>query len=165
MAASTSADPGRIFISYRREDSAFPAGWLYDRLCAHFGSDYVFKDVDSIDPVCQPQSNDVVAVRYWLFSDQATLDAHFKNSFSDSPRSCGPADSPQSWHRAASPQQTEGRVMCFSSGGINDTYLVWTVDSQLLLGEVIAQYVGGYFVGNDRVTDPAYKWWANRYQI
>ena len=50
MAASTSADPGRIFISYRREDSAFPAGWLYDRLCARFGSDYVFKDVDSIDP-------------------------------------------------------------------------------------------------------------------
>ena len=50
MAASTSADPGRIFISYRREDSAFPAGWLYDRLCVRFGSDYVFKDVDSIDP-------------------------------------------------------------------------------------------------------------------
>ena len=50
MGASTSADPGRIFISYRREDSAFPAGWLYDRLCARFGSDYVFKDVDSIDP-------------------------------------------------------------------------------------------------------------------
>ena len=50
MAASTSADPGRIFISYRREDSAFPAGWLYDRLCARFGSNYVFKDVDSIDP-------------------------------------------------------------------------------------------------------------------
>ena len=50
MGASTSADPGRIFISYRREDSAFPAGWLYDRLCARFGRDYVFKDVDSIDP-------------------------------------------------------------------------------------------------------------------
>ena len=45
-----SADPGRVFISYRREESAFPAGWLYDRLCAHLGSDYVFKDVDSIDP-------------------------------------------------------------------------------------------------------------------
>ena len=50
MAAFTSAGRGRVFISYRREDSAFPAGWLYDRLCAHLGSDNVFKDVDSIDP-------------------------------------------------------------------------------------------------------------------
>jgi len=50
MTASTSAGPGRIFISYRRDDSAFPAGWLYDRLCAHLGSEQVFKDVDSIDP-------------------------------------------------------------------------------------------------------------------
>jgi hypothetical protein len=50
MAASTSVGPGRVFISYRRDDSAFPAGWLYDRLCAHLGSEQVFKDVDSIDP-------------------------------------------------------------------------------------------------------------------
>ena len=26
------AGPGRIFISYRREETAYPAGWLYDRL-------------------------------------------------------------------------------------------------------------------------------------
>ena len=50
MAASTSAGPGRVFISYRRDDSGFPAGWLYDRLRAHLGSEQVFKDVDSIDP-------------------------------------------------------------------------------------------------------------------
>ncbi len=50
MTASTSVGPGRVFISYRRDDSAFPAGWLYDRLCAHLGRDCVFKDVDSIDP-------------------------------------------------------------------------------------------------------------------
>ena len=50
MAAFKSAGRGRVFISYRREDSAFPAGWLYDRLCAHLGGDHVFKDVDSIDP-------------------------------------------------------------------------------------------------------------------
>jgi hypothetical protein len=49
-AASTSTGRGRIFISYRREDSAYPAGWLYDRLCAHLGSENVFKDVDSIEP-------------------------------------------------------------------------------------------------------------------
>ena len=29
--------PGQIFISYRREDSAYPAGWLFDRLAEHFG--------------------------------------------------------------------------------------------------------------------------------
>jgi len=39
-----------IFISYRREDSAPYAGRLYDRLCAHFGSDQVFMDVDDIPP-------------------------------------------------------------------------------------------------------------------
>lgn len=50
MAAATSVGPGRVFISYRRDDSAFPAGWLYDRLCTHLGSAQVFKDVDSIDP-------------------------------------------------------------------------------------------------------------------
>lgn len=39
-----------IFISYRREDSAAYAGRLYDRLCAHFGADQVFMDVDDIPP-------------------------------------------------------------------------------------------------------------------
>jgi tetratricopeptide (TPR) repeat protein len=40
--------PGRIFISYRRDDTAYPAGWLYDRLVDRFGPGQVFKDVDSI---------------------------------------------------------------------------------------------------------------------
>ena len=39
---------GRIFISYRRADTAYPAGWLFDRLVEHFGRHQVFKDVDSI---------------------------------------------------------------------------------------------------------------------
>jgi hypothetical protein len=39
-----------IFISYRREDNAPYAGRIYDRLCAHFGSDQVFMDVDDIPP-------------------------------------------------------------------------------------------------------------------
>lgn len=46
----SAASRGRIFISYRREETAYPAGWLFDRLAEHFGSDQVFKDVDSIDP-------------------------------------------------------------------------------------------------------------------
>ncbi|HZC98808.1 MAG TPA: TIR domain-containing protein [Actinomycetes bacterium] len=43
-----SAASGRIFISYRREETAYPAGWLYDRLVDRFGSGQIFKDVDSI---------------------------------------------------------------------------------------------------------------------
>jgi TIR domain len=39
-----------IFISYRREDSAPYAGRIYDRLCARFGAEHVFMDVDDILP-------------------------------------------------------------------------------------------------------------------
>ena len=38
----------KIFISYRRDDSAFAAGRIYDRLTDHFGDENVFFDVDSI---------------------------------------------------------------------------------------------------------------------
>jgi hypothetical protein len=38
----------KIFVSYRRDDSADIAGRIYDRLTAKFGRDAVFKDVDSI---------------------------------------------------------------------------------------------------------------------
>jgi hypothetical protein len=37
-----------IFISYRRDDSAAITGRIFDRLSAHFGSDAVFMDIDSI---------------------------------------------------------------------------------------------------------------------
>ena len=49
MAASPPPNPGRIFISYRRGETAYPAGWLYERLADHYGSDQVFKDVDDIE--------------------------------------------------------------------------------------------------------------------
>jgi hypothetical protein len=48
MAESAAHSPGRIFISYRREESAYPAGWLYDRLADRYGGGQVFKDIDSI---------------------------------------------------------------------------------------------------------------------
>jgi hypothetical protein len=38
----------KIFISYRREDSADISGRIYDRLADHFGDAAVFKDVDDI---------------------------------------------------------------------------------------------------------------------
>ncbi len=49
MAESVGGASGRIFLSYRREDTAYAAGWLYDRLAERFGGGQVFKDVDSIE--------------------------------------------------------------------------------------------------------------------
>jgi len=40
----------KIFISYRRVDSADVTGRIYDYLCRTFNSDDIFKDVDSIPP-------------------------------------------------------------------------------------------------------------------
>jgi hypothetical protein len=39
---------GRIFMSYRREETAYLTGWLYDRLMGRYGDGQVFKDVDWI---------------------------------------------------------------------------------------------------------------------
>jgi formylglycine-generating enzyme required for sulfatase activity len=41
---------GKIFISYRRDDSAAWAGRLSDRLKNHFPSNQIFMDVDALDP-------------------------------------------------------------------------------------------------------------------
>jgi WD40 repeat protein len=49
MTASTGNGPGGIFMSYRREETAPYAGWLFDRLVGHFGRDQVFMDIDSIE--------------------------------------------------------------------------------------------------------------------
>ncbi|HEX8068402.1 MAG TPA: toll/interleukin-1 receptor domain-containing protein [Pyrinomonadaceae bacterium] len=38
----------RIFLSYRREDSAAVAGRIHDRLRTHFGHESVFMDIDTI---------------------------------------------------------------------------------------------------------------------
>ena len=39
---------GKIFISYRRSDSADATGRIYDRLIRHFSRSQIFKDVDNI---------------------------------------------------------------------------------------------------------------------
>jgi hypothetical protein len=39
---------GRVFISYRREETADITGRIYDRLVERFGKEQVFKDVDSM---------------------------------------------------------------------------------------------------------------------
>jgi len=40
----------KIFISYRRDDSAGHAGRLYDHLKDHFGTQNIFMDIDTIQP-------------------------------------------------------------------------------------------------------------------
>ena len=35
----------RVFISYRRDDSAAHAGRIYDRLRDHFGDEQVFREI------------------------------------------------------------------------------------------------------------------------
>jgi hypothetical protein len=40
----------KLFLNYRREDTAPYAGRLYDRLTTHFGRDQVFIDIDQIQP-------------------------------------------------------------------------------------------------------------------
>lgn len=42
--------PGRIFISYRREETAYAAEWLFASLTERFGSGRVFKDIHEIRP-------------------------------------------------------------------------------------------------------------------
>jgi hypothetical protein len=41
--------PPRVFMSYRRDDTDYPAAWLFAELAKHFDRDQVFKDVDSIE--------------------------------------------------------------------------------------------------------------------
>jgi hypothetical protein len=40
--------PGRIFISYRRQETAWPAGRLYDVLVEHFPAEQVVKDICNV---------------------------------------------------------------------------------------------------------------------
>ena len=50
MAKSDKLPAGMIFVSYRRDESAYAATWLYDRLVSRYGSSRVFRDFDTISP-------------------------------------------------------------------------------------------------------------------
>ena len=67
----------RVFLSYRRDDTAAYAGRLYDRLVAHFGANQVFIDIDQIAPgedfvevinqkVSETRALAVLIGRHWL---------------------------------------------------------------------------------------------------
>ena len=47
---SSARSVAKLFINYRREDTAPHAGRLYDRLVDHFGREHVFMDIDHIEP-------------------------------------------------------------------------------------------------------------------
>ena len=40
----------KIFLSYRRDDTGYLAGWLHERLVERFGAGNVFIDVRSVEP-------------------------------------------------------------------------------------------------------------------
>jgi hypothetical protein len=44
------SDSERVFISYRRDESAGYAGWIADSFEEYFGEDKVFRDIDSLEP-------------------------------------------------------------------------------------------------------------------
>lgn len=50
VAAAIPTMPRGIFISYRRQETAYAAGWLYQQLRDRFGREQIFKDVDDLDP-------------------------------------------------------------------------------------------------------------------
>ena len=63
----------KVFISYRRDDSAGHAGRVHDRLAHEFGANLLFMDVDSI-PLARTSSRSCArrsasAIRYWLRGD------------------------------------------------------------------------------------------------
>ena len=48
LSSTSPAAAGQIFISYRRDDAAYPASWLFDLLVEQYGAARLFKDVNSI---------------------------------------------------------------------------------------------------------------------
>ncbi len=77
---SRSGPPLKIFISYRRADSADVVGRIYDSLVQEFGRESIFKDVDSIpmgvdfrkflaDSVTQCNVFLAIIGRHWLVTE------------------------------------------------------------------------------------------------
>ncbi len=50
MVSVDKGESGRVFISYRRQETAWPARQLHDVLAAELGANRIFKDVDDIEP-------------------------------------------------------------------------------------------------------------------
>jgi hypothetical protein len=104
---------------------------------------------------CSPNATGVLSVGYSLYPDVNALENYFSTHLVAGSEPCpGRGQSPEAWHRAATPQVTEGRVVCYTTATVPN--VAWTVDSQLLVG-----YAGGGLGGS---LDQVYQWWAANYQ-
>jgi hypothetical protein len=76
MAGSIPAASGRIFMSYRLEETSYPAGWLHDRLPDRYGDGQIFKDVDSIQSEAVNLYEAPASGNYWAASSVSGLLIH-----------------------------------------------------------------------------------------
>jgi hypothetical protein len=104
---------------------------------------------------CRPSGTNIDG-NYWLYDNQAGIDGYVKLFSSPygqwRPQACpGMGKSPQNWHRAATPQQTEGKIICGSANG--QFTLHWTIDTQLVMADMSGDTI-----------DQVFQWWAAHYQ-
>ena len=93
-------EAGRVFISYRRQETAWPARQLYELLVTEFGADRIFKDVDNIEPGAVTIFPDEAKLRYDIVIPQLTRAL----ARSDSPlNQLHPADIPDPKNHLAVP--------------------------------------------------------------
>jgi serine/threonine protein kinase len=99
-------------------------------------------------------------VYYVMFADQRSLDDDFNRLLKGPGKQpCpGTGQVPAEWHRAATPQQAEGKLFCdlLTYSQLPDLY--WTMNSQLVSGSAAGSGSGA--AGLNQL----YQWWAARYQ-
>jgi serine/threonine protein kinase len=137
-----------------------------DAMCSR--EDFTLETGSLAETLCFGDSPPWGPGRLWyaLFPDQATLDREFNMYSSPRPESTserlvpcpGMGQSPQYWHRAATPQQNEGKIACMADpGNPSHGVVVWTIDSELLFGN-------GQVSGGGSTLAQVFQWWAAHYQ-
>jgi serine/threonine-protein kinase len=96
------------------------------------------------------------SLTYSIYPDQRTLDTAINSTWPNTLQPCPGArqSQPQDWHKAATAQQTAGKVVCFTTSD-RQPFVFWSINSVLLGGEA-----GGPAGGS---LDDVYRWWAARY--
>lgn len=111
---------------------------------------------------CSPDANNdpVHELYYVLFADQGSLDAHFNGMLKGPGKQpCpGTGEVPSEWHRAATPQQVEGKLACDLVTYSQLPDLDWTMNAQLVSGSA-----SGSGTGTAGLNE-LYQWWSARYQ-
>lgn len=91
--------------------------------------------------------------RFTLYADPVALGANFQNDAKPGPQyvptPCpGSNGSPSNWNYTATPDQSEGDIICGTYQGVSD--IEWTRSSQLLILDVLG--------GSD--VNSLFQWWA-----